>query len=186
MSDSINYRNILEKSLQSNFRFLLRIDDIPYFMVSSVTRPAPNFGAIKEYQLLNWKFKYPSGVVTWNDVTFKIVESFDGSQVDTMAGKLLNTYKKLGYSNPDRIDQNNLKDMNKKSLIQSIGTVKIEVLNGDGDVYETWKLHNAFVSKIDFDNLAYAGASILGASLTLSYDWADLTYTSATGKTKTY
>ena len=76
--------------------------------------------------------------------------------------------------------------MNKRDLINSIGTVKIEVLTPDGDVYETWQLYNAFVSKIDFDGLNYAGASILGASVSLSYDWADMTYRTASGRETTY
>ena len=177
MSD-INYIQTVRSSLQSNFRFLLRIDDIPFAMISSVTRPSPSFGASKEFQLLNWKFKNPTGIVTWSDITFKIVES--------ISGILLKTYKRLGYDNPNQINAANLKDMNKKDLINSIGTVKIEVLTPDGDVYETWQLYNAYVSKIDFEGLNYTGASILGASVSLSYDWAALTYRTAAGREVTY
>lgn len=185
MSD-INYTETVRNSLQSNFRFLLRIDDIPFAMISSVTRPSPNFGTSKEFQLLNWKFKNPNGVVTWSDVTFKIVESFDNEKFDSISGILLNTYKRLGYDNPNQINARNLKDMNKKDLINSIGTVKIEVLTPDGDVYETWQLYNAYVSKINFDGLNYTGASILGASVSLTYDWAELTYRTSAGRETTY
>ena len=186
MSD-INYTERVRTSLQSSFRFILRIDEIPFAMISEVSRPSPNFGSPKEYQLLNWKFKQPSGIVTWSDVTFKIVESFDGSQEDTIAGRLLNTYKKLGYDNPDRVSPGvRPKDMNKKSLIQSIGTVKIETLTPDGDVYETWELYNAFVTGIRFDSHRYAGNQILGASVTLAYDWAEMTYKAASGRETTY
>ena len=186
MSDT-NYTDRVRKSLQSNFRFILRINDIPFAMVSEVSRPTPSFGSPKEYQLLNWKFKQPSGVVTWSDVTFRLVESFDSLQEDTIAGKILNTYKKLSYDNPDRVSPGvKPKDMNKKQLIESIGTVKIETIDPDGVVYETWKLYNAFVSKISFDGLKYSGASLIGASLTLTYDWADLTYTNSAGREKTY
>jgi len=185
MSD-INYTQTVRSSLQSNFRFLLRIDDIPFAMVSNVSRPSPNFEAPKTFQLLNWRFKNPGAVVSWNDLTFKVVESFDNEKFDSISGILLNTYKRLGYDNPNQINPTNLKDMNKRDLINSIGTVKIEVLTPDGDVYETWQLYNAFVSKIDFDGLNYAGASILGASVSLSYDWADMTYRTASGRETTY
>ncbi len=185
MSD-INYIQTVRSSLQSNFRFLLRIDDIPFAMISSVTRPSPNFGSPKEFQLLNWKFKNPTGIVSWGDVTFKIVESFDNEKFDSISGMLLKTYKTLGYDNPNQINPSNLKDMNKKDLINSIGTVKIEVLTPEGDVYETWQLFNAFVSKIDFEGLNYTGASILGASVSLAYDWAAMTYRTAAGKETTY
>jgi hypothetical protein len=185
MSD-INYTQTVRSSLQSNFRFLLRIDNIPFAMVSSVSRPKPNISSPKEFTLLNWKFKQPGTIVTWDNVTFKVVESFDNEKFDSISGILLKTYKERGYDNPNQIDASNLKDMNKKSLIDSIGTVKIEVINPDGEVYETWKLYNAFVSGIDFDGLNYSGASILGASVTLSYDWADLTYRTSTGREITY
>ena len=93
-----------------------------------------------------------------------------------MAGILLNTYKELGYDNPNQVVQNKpvLKDMNKRALTNSIGSVKIEVLTPDGDVYETWELYNAFVSKISFDGLQYSSTQLIGASVTLSYDWAEM------------
>ena len=185
MSD-INYTETVRSSLQSNFRFLLRIDDIPFAMISSVSRPNPNFASTKEFQLLNWKFKQPGGIVTWDNITFKVVESFDNEKFDSISGILLKTYKTLGYDNPNQINPDNLKDMSKKSLIDSLGTVKIEVLNPDGDVYETWRLYNAYVSAINFDGLDYSGASILGATVTLTYDWADLTYRTAIGNEITY
>jgi hypothetical protein len=184
----INYIQTVRSSLQSAYRFLLRIDDIPFAMVSSVSRPSPVFSSPKEFQLINWKFKQPGGIVTWSDVTFKVVESFDNEKFDSMAGILLNTYKELGYDNPNQVVQNKpvLKDMNKRALTNSIGSVKIEVLTPDGDVYETWELYNAFVSKISFDGLQYSSTQLIGASVTLSYDWAEMTYTTAAGRETTY
>tara|TARA_R100000900_G_scaffold135064_1_gene112460 strand:- start:383 stop:946 length:564 start_codon:yes stop_codon:yes gene_type:complete len=187
MSD-INYIQTVRTSVQSNFRFLLRIDDIPFAMISSVTRPSPQFETPKTFQLLNWKFKQPGAVVTWQDVSFKIVESFDNEKFDSVAGILLNTYKQLGYDNPNQVAQNApfVKDMSKRSLINSIGTVKIETITPDGDVYETWELYNAFVSKIAFDGHQYGGAQVLGASVSLTYDWAELTYKAASGRETVY
>jgi hypothetical protein len=55
-----------------------------------------------------------------------------------------------------------------------LGTVSIQVLNGDGQVAETWKLNNTWVSKVEYDDLDYSSEDLLGISLTLVYDWADL------------
>lgn len=187
MSD-INYLQTVRYSLQNSFRFLLRIDDIPFAMITGVDRPRPNFSAPQDFQLINWKFKQPGGIVTWSDINFSIVESFDNEKFDSIAGIILNTYKKFGYDNPNQVIENApiLKDMNKRALINSIGTVKIEVLTPNGDVYEVWQLYNAFVSKINFDKLQYKSSQILGATITLSYDWADMTYISSAGRETTY
>ena len=170
----LNYIQTVRSSVQSSYRFLLRIDEIPFAMIASVDRPSPNFGSPREFQLLNWKFK--------------IVESFDNEKFDSVAGILLNTYKRFGYDNPNQVQQSAplVKDMSKRSLINSIGTVKIETLTPDGDVYETWELYNAFVTGIRFDSHRYSGNQILGASVTLAYDWAEMTYTAASGRETTY
>lgn len=184
----LNYIQTVRSSVQSSYRFLLRIDEIPFAMIASVDRPSPNFGSPREFQLLNWKFKQPRGIVSWNNINFKIVESFDNEKFDSVAGILLNTYKRLGYDNPNQVQQSApfVKDMSKRSLINSIGTVKIETLTPDGDVYETWELYNAFVTGIRFDSHRYAGNQILGASVTLAYDWAEMTYKAASGRETTY
>lgn len=174
-------------SLQSDFRFLLRINGIPFAMVADVTRPSPNFGDPDEFTLLNWKFKNPSGIVTWNKVEFSIRETFDNSLIDSIAGILLNKYKLQGYDNPNQINPNNLKDMSKSSLMASLGDVTIQMLNPDGDVYEQWSLYDAFISGITFDKLNYQTAgALIGAKVTLIYDWASLTYVNQIGNTKTY
>ena len=135
-------------------------------------------------------FEVSGGLFSRNKSIVKAVDgiSFDNEKFDSIAGIILNTYKKFGYDNPNQVIENApiLKDMNKRALINSIGTVKIEVLTPNGDVYEVWQLYNAFVSKISFDKLQYNSSQILGATITLSYDWADMTYISSAGRETTY
>ena len=180
------YFNAARKSLQSGFRFLLRVQGVPFALVADVDRPNPTFGAPKEFQLLNWKFKYPVGPVTWNNISFTLREIFDNSVMDSVAGIILNKYKLAGYDNPFQVDPNNLKDMSKSALMESLGVVIIEIIDADGNVYEQWRLYGAFISGVTFSKLSYSTSSLLGTTIQLTYDWATLTYTNETGMSKTY
>ena len=180
------YFNAARKSIQSGFRFLLRIQGVPFALVSDVDRPSPVFGTPKEFQLLNWKFKYPVGPVSWNNISFTVREIFDNNVVDSVAGIILNKYKLAGHDNPFQVDSNNLKDMSKSALMESLGLVIIEIIDPDGDVYEEWRLYGAFVSGITFSKLSYSAPGLLGTTIQLTYDWATLTYTNEVGASKTY
>jgi len=184
--DLLEVPSSMQMSLQSNWRFLLRVRGIPVAMVSDVARPSPTFSAAEEFQLLNWKFKNPGGVVSWEPISFTVRESFSNGLLDSISGIALKKYKELGYDNPNQIDVNNLKDMSKSSLMESMGEVAIQLINPDGDVYEQWTLYNAFVTGIRFSQLNYTGAALLGTTFTVTYDWATLTYANNTGITKTY
>ena len=174
-------------SLQSDFRFLLRINGIPFAMISEVSRPNPKFDEVETFTLLNWKFKNPGGIVSWNDIEFTIRETFDNSLNDSIAGIMLNKYKLQGYDNPNQINPNNLKSMSKSALMSSLGDVTIQIIDPDGNVYEQWSLYDAFVSSISFSKLNYntAGA-LVGTTVKLAYDWAELAYVRDTGQRKTY
>ena len=180
------YFNATRTSLQSSFRFLLRVNGIPFALVSDVDRPSPVFGSTKEFQLLNWKFKYPTGTVAWNDVTFTIREIFENDVPDSVAGIILRKYKSVAHDNPLQVDPNNLKDMSKSALMSSIGDVRIEVIKPDGDIYEEWRLYGAFIKSISFSKLSYSATSLVGTTIGLSYDWATLAYIDEQGRQKTY
>lgn len=180
------YFNAARTSLQQSHRFVLRVRGIPFALITDVDRPTPKLGTVKNYQLLNWEFKFPTGIVGWNDISFKIRETFDNGVVDSVAGIVLNKIKILGYDTPRQVDANNLKDMNKSSLMESLGSVSLEMLKPDGSVYERWNLYGAFISSISFDKMNYSASSLIGASLKISYDWAELVYINNTGADKTY
>ena len=159
---------------------------MPFALITDVERPSPNFQAPKEYQLLNWKFKYPGAVVSWDNLTFTIAEVFDNSLADSVSGLIMNKFKNIGYDNPNQVDANNLKDMNKSDLMASLGDVIIQILDPDGNVYEQWSLYGAFVSGIKFSKLGYNANAISNSTVTITYDWAALTYVNNSGLAKTY
>ena len=180
------YFNAARQSIQSQFRFLLRINDIPFALIKDVDRPSPNFGSPKEFQLLNWKFKNPSGIVSWDNLTFTIAEVFDNTLANSISGIVMQKFKLVGHDNPMQIDPENLKDMSKSSLMASLGDVIIQVLNPDGNVYEQWSLYGAFISGIKFSGLNYGGSAVLNSRVTVTYDWAALSYINQSGLSKTY
>lgn len=53
-----------------------------------------------------------------------------------------------------------------------IGTCRIELYDGVGEVIETWKLENAWPNNIEFGDLDYGSSDILSVDLTLRYDRA--------------
>tara|TARA_R110000796_G_scaffold252501_1_gene387214 strand:- start:2039 stop:2596 length:558 start_codon:yes stop_codon:yes gene_type:complete len=185
MSELIE-QSIYQQSLQSGFRFLLRIQDVPFALVSDVGRPSPVFDNPRQFQLLNWKFKFPGGIVTWQDISFTIRETFDNGIVDSISGIMLDKYKKLSYDNPNQVSATNLKNMSKSSLMQSLGDVIIQLINPEGNVYEQWTLYGAFVSGITFSKLSYKSDGLIGTTMKISYDWAALTYVNENGFEKTY
>jgi hypothetical protein len=179
-------QSIYEKKLQSGFRFLLRVQDIPFALITDVSRPNPQFGAAREYQLLNWKFKYPAAVVSWMPISFTIRETFDNTLTDSISGLVLDKYKKLSYDNPNQVRVSNVKNISKSSLMQALGDVMIQLIDPDGNVYEQWTLYGAFISGISFSKLSYTASGLIGTTVTLAYDWASLTYVSDTNVQKTY
>ena len=70
--------------------------------------------------------------------------------------------------------------------MSSIGDVRIEVIKPDGDIYEEWRLHGAFIKSISFSKLSYSATSLVGTTIGLSYDWATLAYIDEQGRQKTY
>ena len=67
------------------------------------------------------------------------------------------------------------KSISKRKFAQgSLGTVQIQALNAEGEWAEKWLLNNVWISKISQDGFDYNGEDLLGISLTLVYDWADL------------
>ena len=141
-ADMSNYQQGSRMEAQQGFRFVLRIDGIPVGIVKDVTRPTYTAKS-KDYQLLNWKLKFPLGTIEWDDVTFTVIELFSNDVTDSVAGILLKKMTENSYDTPDRINLSNIKDMSKASLVATLGAVKIEVLTPAGQKYEEYSLINA-------------------------------------------
>jgi len=63
-------------------------------------------------------------------------------------------------------------DLSKQKLSHSLGIVEIRSLDEEGNIYESWKLNNAFIVSVQPDNFNYNSDGIAKISVKISYDWA--------------
>tara|TARA_R100001015_G_C4593106_1_gene148474 strand:- start:234 stop:764 length:531 start_codon:yes stop_codon:yes gene_type:complete len=129
----------------------------------------PSFEISKqEYQLINHKIKYP-GVLTWKDVTIKIIDYKDITAFDGPT-KLHTLYK---FIKDSKYSLNNAEDgIAKVNLIKDF---VIEQLDADGGVLEAWTLKNAFITSIDNTELNYETETLSEITIVVSFDEAELT-----------
>tara|TARA_R100000030_G_scaffold99102_1_gene89798 strand:- start:493 stop:1023 length:531 start_codon:yes stop_codon:yes gene_type:complete len=138
-----------------------------WFWAKSVSKPSFEINK-EEYQLINHKIKYP-GVLTWKDVTIKIIDYKDISAADgpTKLHTLYKFIKDSKYSFTEGKD-----GIAKKNLIVNF---VIEQLDADGDVIEKWTLKNGFITTIDNTELNYDTETLSEITITVVYDEAELT-----------
>jgi hypothetical protein len=165
----------IQKDAQQAFRYILNIRGVHAAYITNVNRPSYSITS-QEFQLLNWKFKNPTGTITWNDLNFTIVELFSTDLVDSIGGVLMNKLTNRSYMMPDTIDSFNMKDLSKSDLMEALGNIKIELLNPDGKTVEEWELHNAWIKSLTFSSLNYSSDTLNNAQVVVSYDWAHLIY----------
>jgi len=156
-----------------NFRFQVQIGPSSgaeiFWWAKTVSTPSFDVGEV-EHHFLDNKYKFP-GRVTWNDVSLTLV---DPISVDAVAGtnKLL---QDSGYSvkdgttglaSPPTISK-------KKAATGPLETLKIMVLNADGNVLETWTLKNPFLKSAKYGDLDYSSDDLRTVEMTFAYDWAE-------------
>ena len=164
-----------QKDLQQGFRYLLRVRGLDVAYIANVKRPSYRVET-EEYNLLNWTFHYPNGRVKWDPIQFTVVEIFSRDISNSIGGILMKKVRDLGIDNPAEITPGFFKDMSKSSLIESMGNISLEMLDPDGDVYEEWKLTNAFITDVDFSDLQYSQDGLTNVRVGVKYDWAELIY----------
>ena len=159
------------------FRWLLYVAGMPQFIVKTVKKPS--FGVNSEtHTFLNYDFHYP-GKVTWEDVSFTIV---DPVQPDSTAS-LVKILEAAGYVYPDRYNSqpNEPKTISKKAMVDALGgqiqLVQFGANTGEQEenVLEKWTMNNPIITSVDFGDLSYGDDAMVEVSITIKYDWAFLT-----------
>tara|TARA_R100000388_G_C7238714_1_gene159720 strand:- start:519 stop:1178 length:660 start_codon:yes stop_codon:yes gene_type:complete len=167
------------------FRFLLQLSPIESYVITKVNRPSFDVGEA-EHKFINHTFYYP-GRVTWQDVTFTLVDSV---MPDT-TGILMKMLMASGYRFPNNQDQAQ-RTISKVEAVSAVGSCLIHVL-GHGDtsatvdgaatsseILETWTLKNPWIKSVNMGDLDYGSDDILSMDVTLKYDWATLSIPTAT------
>lgn len=137
-----------------------------WWYAKSVTKPSFEISQ-DEFQLINHKIKFP-GIVTWKDVTIKLIDYKEDTGEKTKSFKFYNYLSNSGYSITSPTD--GISKINSTS-----GQFIIQQLDSDGGVLEKWTLVNAFIKGIEFSELSYEAEELSEITLTIAYDLAELT-----------
>ncbi len=158
------------------YRFVLRVPGtdsfgVKQFLVTKVTKPAFSISE-SEHKYLNHSFYYP-GKLTWNDVSFTIVDTLGPADGTYAMTELL---KRMGYTLPQNPDAGgtSLQTISKATSTAAMGTIEIIQIDAEGNEREIWTLNNAWIKDVKFGDLDYGGEDMLNVDVTLKYDNASL------------
>ena len=120
---------------------------------------------INEYKLINHNIKIP-GIGNWGDCILSFIatetllqKTFLRIPGYSSTGATLSKYR---FSTPPRI------------LIFDGGGAPINGPPSPTRIVQTWTLHGAFVSSINFGDLAYESDDIIEVEMTISLDYASI------------
>lgn len=154
-----------------NFKFLLRVIDLPVWVVKGVNLPEINVGE-SEHKFLNHTFYFP-GTVTFNEISFTVVDAIDNN----ISQRIIKNFTNSGYNTPGNEADAGESLITKTNSVRALGDVTIEHLGADEDGQEgkiAFKLRNAWVKQLQFpQGLAYDSEDLSEISVTLRYDFFD-------------
>ena len=133
-----------------------------WWWAKSCTLPSFEVGS-SEYQLINFKFKYP-GMLVWNDVTVTLVE------VGDVAKDILSILGYAGYACPGSACGSGIE----KSGFTAQGALSIQQLDASGNTQRTWGLRNWFIKGVRFGDQNYESDEFVTLEMTIGYDCATL------------
>lgn len=155
-----------------NYRFLVEIGRLGVlWYAKSADRPTYETSETK-HSYLNHTFKYP-GRVTWSDVSVKLVDPVEPDATSQLSQILIDS----GYVVPSQppVDPVQRSTISKSRAILALGgPVRIQMINGPGDIIESWQLYNSWIKNADFSNLSYDNEDLSEVALTFAYDWASV------------
>ncbi len=103
------------------FRFVLQLGPFEQYLITKVNRPSFEVGE-SEHNYINHKFYYP-GRVTWNDVTFSMVDAVNPDST----GILMKMLMASGYRFPN--DADTTRTISKVEAVNAIGPSKASIIS---------------------------------------------------------
>jgi hypothetical protein len=153
---------------QSRFRLVVQsLNNQDYvWYAKSFTKPTAEIKSA-QHRFLNHTFNYP-GSVTWNTIDIELVDPTD--PIDT-AASLAQLLEYMGYQIPSG-PVDDMVNISKRKSVAALGDIHVEQINDLGETIETWKLQQAYASKIDWGSYKYDSDDLNILKLTITYDWA--------------
>ena len=146
------------------YRWILDVNGIQAYTIKKVSKPSFSISE-SEHQFLNHTYYYP-GRVTWNTVSFTLVDPINP---DTSAA-LIKKVQESGYKPAS--SANDRKTLNKKDSTASLGEIKIQQIGSDGSPVETWTLKNVWIKDVKFGDLDYSSDDMVEIEVEVRYDFA--------------
>ena len=175
----MSFWNEAQLEPKRNFRFKV---EIAGFAGESViwwakTFKTPSYDISEAtHDFMDNKYYFP-GRLTWTDCTTTLVDPASPN-----AAKLTNKIiLDAGY----KIKDSTLNDLGTMSKDKSVGqpngatgtrSVKVTILNAEGEMVEEWELKNAWLKGVSFSDLSYEDDGLRTIDLTWRYDWAECTH----------
>jgi hypothetical protein len=150
-------------------RWMLFIKDVPAYFIKKVDKPSITINET-EHKFFGHSFFYP-GHVTWETIDVTLVDPVDPDAAFTV----MNAIKKAGYDIPLNLGKNNMPTTLSKDRAQKKlgGQLRIQQLNVDNQVIETWRLYNPFIKAVKFGSLDYSSDEMVEITVTFRFDYAD-------------
>tara|TARA_R110000851_G_scaffold157778_1_gene300627 strand:- start:75 stop:611 length:537 start_codon:yes stop_codon:yes gene_type:complete len=163
--------NDASKLPKRGFRFLVTLDidnkNLSY-MAKSVDKPSYTVTSTP-HKFFNHTFHYP-GRVEWNSISLTLVDAMEPNGSEA----LYNYLSEIGYVVPLSTAGTEITDtsITKTSAVGATQIVKIQEIDGSGNVGGEWVLNNPFITEANFGQQSYDSEDLMEISITLQYDWA--------------
>lgn len=143
---------------------------LPQWIVSVAKRPSIEISTV-EHQYINHTFKFP-GRAKWQDINVTLKDPL----TPDASFQLYKILQEAGYEPPkkDPADRSLKKSFTKGSFSATLGDIKIQALDANGAVVETWTLNNPIITSIDWGNFDYGSEELVELTLNIAYDWAEI------------
>jgi|10_taG_2_1085330.scaffolds.fasta_scaffold01392_8 hypothetical protein len=179
---------------QQKFRFYLYLEGVPTAYLVNIDRPGYTVQT-EEHLLLDYPLQFPVRV-KWTPINFTIREIFSSKVVGSPGSNIMAKLLAHSYVPPDKIPAAGSsttatvlravtapidtardaafgsKNLSKENLVRSLGQMTIASLDSNGDVFETWDIHNGMITSVKFSQLGYGSDDLTDISVTVNYDWA--------------
>jgi hypothetical protein len=157
-----------------SYRFILFLDGIPSYFVKSTGVPSLEISEGGTHKFLGHEFKFPGSAKWGGDIDVKLVDTIDYN----MSQKFTDYIRKAGYVYPSNFNTDSTSpEYFRKTISKAkfpFKQVKIQRLDAEGSVYETWVLNNPWISSVDYGSASYEEEGLLEVSVKFKYDWAEL------------
>tara|TARA_Y100000593_G_scaffold81920_1_gene153537 strand:- start:10125 stop:10712 length:588 start_codon:yes stop_codon:yes gene_type:complete len=164
--------NAKEAQPKRNYRFKVQltgpgIADGGIIWYAKTFKPPSYEVSEATHDYLDNKYYWP-GRVTWADVTMQLVDPVSPNAVYITNQLLVDAGYKIKDSSTAVQET-----IGKNKASTAVGEVKVEIVDADGVIIETWTLKNAFLKAASWSDLDYSNDELRTIDMTFRYDWAE-------------